>query len=233
MGLLKLEHVTKVFGTGEARTVAVRDVTVEIAPGERVVLSGPSGSGKTTLLNLMSGLETPTEGRVLFEGQDLARMDEDALAELRLCKMGFVFQAFNLIPVLSAKENAELVLLMLGVPEAERARRIRSLFEKLGIGGLEHRRPAQMSGGQQQRVAVVRALAHEPRVVFLDEPTANLDTENARTLMELLVRLNEEEGVTLVFSSHDPLVISYARRVIRLRDGEILEDETRMPLASS
>ncbi len=233
MSLLRLDRVTRVFGTGEARTVAVKDATLEIAPGERVVLSGPSGSGKTTLLNLMSGLEAPTEGRVLFEGQDLARMDEDALAELRLRKMGFVFQAFNLIPVLSAKENAELVLLMLGVSREERERRVRVLFEKLGIGGLENRRPAQMSGGQQQRVAVVRALAHRPRVVFLDEPTANLDTENARTLMELLVRLNEEEGVTLVFSSHDPLVISYARRVIHLRDGEILEDETRTPLASS
>lgn len=222
--LIELERVTKVFGTGEARTVAVREVTLTVARGERVVLSGPSGSGKTTLLNLMSGLETPTEGRVFFEGQDLTRMDEDALSELRLRKMGFVFQAFNLIPVLSAEENAELVLLMLGVPREERVRRIREWFAKLGIAGLEKRRPAQMSGGQQQRVAVVRALAHEPPVVFLDEPTANLDSDNARNLMELLARLNEEEGVTLIFSSHDPLVISSARRVVRLRDGRVLED---------
>lgn len=222
--LIRLENVTKVFGSGEARTVAVKEVTLEIGSGERVVLSGPSGSGKTTLLNLMSGLETPTKGRVFFEDQDLTRMDEDTLSELRLRRMGFVFQAFNLIPVLTAQENAELVLLMLGVDRAEREQRIRSYFEKLGIAGLEKRRPAEMSGGQQQRVAVVRALAHEPRVVFLDEPTANLDTDNARNLMDLLVRLNEEEGVTLIFSSHDPLVISYARRVIRLRDGRVLED---------
>ncbi len=226
---IQLMDVWKVFGEGPSRVEAVRGVSLTIHPGERVVFAGPSGSGKTTLLHLMSGLEAPTRGEVIVEGHRLTGMEEEAITLLRLRRMGFVFQAFNLIPVLSAWENAEIVLLMLGVNPEERARRLRHYFRLLGLSGLESRRPSRMSGGQQQRVAVIRAIAHRPAVVFLDEPTANLDSENAENLLRLLSRLNEEEGITLVFSSHDPLVMAYAHRVVYLRDGRVQRDERRVP----
>lgn len=214
MGQIKMMDVWKVFGEGPAQVAAVRGVSLTVEPGERIVVAGPSGSGKTTLLNLMSGLETPTRGEVLFEGQALSSLDEDALASLRLKRMGFVFQAFNLIPVLSAWENAEIVLMMLRRPPEERKRRLERYFQLFGLADLVSRRPFQMSGGQQQRVAVIRAIAHH-----------NLDTDNAKRLLDILDHLNQEEGITLIFSSHDPLVIQHAQRVIYLRDGGIQKEE--------
>ncbi len=227
MDLLRLKDVWKSFGTGEARVEALRGITLRIQRGEFVVLSGPSGSGKTTLLNVMSGLDRPDRGTVVFEGQPLHTLTEDQLSELRLRRVGFVFQAHNLIPVLTARENAELLLLLQGVPEAQRRARVDALFQLLGLEGLQNRKPSEMSGGQQQRVAVIRAIAHRPSILFLDEPTANLDTTTSRVLMDHLAELNLREKVTFVFSTHDPLVLEYAHRVLYIRDGQIQKDELR------
>ncbi len=227
MDLLRLQDVWKSYGSGEARVEALRGITLNIARGEFVVVSGPSGSGKTTLLNVMSGLDRPDRGSVVFEGNPLHELSEDALSALRLRRVGFVFQAHNLIPVLTARENAELLLLLQGIPEEKRRTRVDELFHLLGIDGLQDRKPSEMSGGQQQRVAVIRAIAHRPSVLFLDEPTANLDTATSRVLLDHLSALNRRENVTFIFSTHDPLVLEYAHRVLYMRDGKIQKDERR------
>jgi putative ABC transport system ATP-binding protein len=191
------------------------------------VLVGPSGSGKSTLLNMFGGLDTPTSGHVWVGGVEIGRLSKAALSRLRLESIGFVFQEFNLIPVLSAIENAEFVMLLQGVPSEERRTRAAALLTDLGLEGLEYRRPNELSGGQQQRVAVARALAAEPLILLPDEPTANLDSKAGAALMDLMRRLNETRGVTFVFSTHDPMVVERARRVIRLRDGRVEADERR------
>jgi putative ABC transport system ATP-binding protein len=208
-------------------TVPVRalfNVDFEVARGEFVSLAGPSGSGKSTLLNIIGGLDRPDEGEVEVDGVVLNDLSESALADLRLNKMGFVFQAYNLIPVLSALENVEFIMQLQGVASAERRQRSIALLEKLGLEGMAHRRPGEMSGGQQQRVAVARAIVTHPVLLLADEPSANLDSKTTEELLKLLQRLNEEEGVTIVTATHDPLVMSYAKRQVRLRDGEIIED---------
>ncbi|HEU4430620.1 MAG TPA: ABC transporter ATP-binding protein, partial [Myxococcota bacterium] len=187
---------------------------------------GPSGSGKTTLLNLFGALDAPTSGAVSLDGQDLARLSRSQLAALRLAKLGFVFQAFNLIPVLSARENVEFVMELQGSPAAERRARALAVLADVGLAELADKRPLEMSGGQQQRVAIARAIASSPRVVLADEPTANLDSVTAGKLIDLMERLNRERGVTFLFSTHDPRVIERARRVVRLRDGEVVADES-------
>ncbi|MEO0201543.1 MAG: ABC transporter ATP-binding protein, partial [candidate division WOR-3 bacterium] len=187
-------------------------------------LAGPSGSGKTTMLNVISGIEKPTEGRVLFEGKDIGKMDEDSLSDLRLKRIGFVFQTYNLIPVLTAFENVEIILALRGVKLEERKRRIGEIFEVLGLKGLENRFPKELSGGQQQRVAIARAIVGNPAVVLADEPTANLDSKNALNVMNLMLKLNEEFGTTFIFATHDPMIIELGKRIIRLRDGRIVED---------
>jgi putative ABC transport system ATP-binding protein len=207
---------------------ALRGVDVSILEGEFTALAGPSGSGKTTLLNLLSGLDRPTEGQVTIGGQDLTAMSRGEMAEFRLHNLGFIFQAYNLIPVLSAEENAEFTLLMQGVPDAERKERVRAEFAELGIGEeLLGRRPSQLSGGQQQRVAVARALVARPRLVLADEPTANLDSETGARLLDKMREMNERTGITFLFSTHDPMVMERARRLILLRDGRIESDEKR------
>lgn len=223
MSLIKLRKVFKVYQSGAQQVEAVRDVDLQIEPGEFAVLAGPSGSGKTTLLNLIGGLDQPSQGKVFVEKLDLGHCNAAQLAEFRLRRIGFIFQSFNLIPVLTAQENAEFVLMLQKVPVQQREQRINRLFEELGISGLEKRKPSELSGGQQQRVAVARAMASEPAVVLADEPTANLDSETATDLLHLMRQLNQEKGATFLFSSHDPQVIDCADRVILLKDGRIVE----------
>jgi putative ABC transport system ATP-binding protein len=225
--VVKLEQVTKVYQHDSVPVHALCGVYLEIHKGDFAVLVGPSGSGKTTLLNMIGGLDTPTAGRIWVAGTEIGGMSKSQRSALRLRRIGFVFQEFNLIPVLSALENVEFVMLLQGLPETERRSRAYALLTELGLKGLENRRPSELSGGQQQRVAVARAIATEPLVVLPDEPTANLDSKAGGALMDLMRRLNEEKGITFVFSTHDPMVVERARRVIRLRDGEIEADERR------
>lgn len=223
-----LTNLAKHYRVGGQEVHAVDHVSLTLAAGEFAALAGPSGSGKTTLLNLIGGLDRPDAGDVLIDGQSLAALSERALTDLRLRRIGFVFQSYNLVSVLSAFENVALTLQLQGVPPAEQARRVGPLLEALGLGGMAHRRPGTLSGGQQQRVAVARAVVGNPALVLADEPTANLDTDTARSLMDLMRRLNTERGITFLFSSHDPVVIESARRVIRLRDGRVQADEQRV-----
>jgi len=225
MSLIEMRDVTKIYPLGHQQVTAVDDLTLTIGQGEFTVLAGPSGSGKTTVLNLIGCLDQPSTGSIVVDGRDVGASSVKALADFRLRKIGFIFQSYNLIPVLTAEENAEFTLMLRGVAKEERRQRVRSLFAELGIAGLEGRRPNDLSGGQQQRVAVARAMAAEPAVILADEPTANLDSKSAEDLLDLMRRLNEEKGTTFVISSHDTLVISHARRVVRLRDGKLEADE--------
>jgi putative ABC transport system ATP-binding protein len=224
MAILEAQGVSKVYETRGVLTPALHDIDLTIEEGEFTALSGPSGSGKTTLLNLFGGLDTPTAGTVLLDGEALDELSAGELSDLRLHKLGFVFQAYNLIPVLTAAENVEFVMELQGVPAAERRERADSLLADVELEGLGGKRPLEMSGGQQQRVAVARAIASQPRVVLADEPTANLDSGTAGRLLELMERMNVERGVTFLFSTHDPLVISRARRNVRLHDGRVQSD---------
>jgi putative ABC transport system ATP-binding protein len=223
--VVRLDRVTRTYRQDGVTVHALNDVTLEIRRGEFAVLVGPSGSGKSTLLNLIGGLDSPTAGRIWVEGAEIGRLDRARLSRLRLTRIGFVFQEFNLIPVLSALENVEFVMLLQRVPEPERHARAMSLLRELGLEGLEQRRPSELSGGQQQRVAFARAIASRPAIVLPDEPTANLDSKAGAALMDMMRRLNEERHVTFVFSTHDPMVVARARRVIRLQDGRIESDE--------
>jgi putative ABC transport system ATP-binding protein len=225
---VRTDAVWKVFEHDGIAVEAVRDVTLEIQRGEFVVLAGPSGSGKTTLLNLLGGLTAPTSGAVWIDGQELTAMKERHRARLRLERVGFVFQAYNLLPVLTALENAEFTLLLRGVPTEERKRKVQELFQRIGIGGLEDRRPSKLSGGQQQRVAVARAVVGEPALVLADEPTANLDSASSIALLDVMSTLNEDLGTTFVFATHDQRLMERARRLIRLVDGAV-ESDTRRP----
>jgi putative ABC transport system ATP-binding protein len=222
-----MEGVEKVYADGAVPVHALRGVDFAVRRGEFTVIAGPSGSGKTTLLNLAGGLDVPTRGRVLLEGEDLARKGRRELAALRLRRIGFIFQAYNLIPVLSALENVEFTMMLRGVGADERRRRALALMEELGIAGLARKRPTQMSGGEQQRVAVARAVVNDPELVLADEPTANLDSTTAERLLDLMQRMNEERGITFLFASHDEKVIRRARRLVWLKDGRIASEETR------
>jgi putative ABC transport system ATP-binding protein len=224
---VRTEDLWKVFAHDGIRVEAVREVSMTIEPGEFVVLAGPSGSGKTTLLNLLGGLTRPTDGRVWIDGTDITELSERKLARLRLERLGFVFQAYNLLPVLTALENAEFTLLLRDVPPEERRERVEKLFERIGIAGLEDRRPGKLSGGQQQRVAVARAVVGEPALVLADEPTANLDTATSTALIDLMAELNRDLGTTFVFATHDTRLMDRARRVVRLVDGAIVDDDRR------
>ena len=219
---VRTERLTKIYRQDSIAVTALQDLDLEIAAGEFVALVGPSGSGKSTLLNLLGGLDHPTSGRLWVEDKELNTLTNRALAELRLRRIGFVFQEFNLIPVLSALENVEYVMLLQGVPDAERRARALAILSEVGLSGLEDRRPGELSGGQQQRVAVARAIVSEPALVLADEPTANLDSATGAALMDLMRQLNEEKGVTFVFSTHDAMVMERARRLVRLKDGQIV-----------
>ena len=221
------EGVWKIFEQEAEEVQAVRDVDLSVERGEFTALAGPSGSGKTTLLNLIGGLTRPTRGRVWVAGQNVSEMSNQQLAQLRLDQVGFVFQAYNLLPVLTAMENAEFPMLLQGVAGEERAARIGELFERTGMSGLEDRRPGKLSGGQQQRVAVVRAVASRPALVLADEPTANLDSAASDALLDVMLELNRDLGVTFVFATHDARVMERSRRLVRMVDGRIDSDEIR------
>jgi len=229
MSLIALRNITKIYSHDSQHVAALSELNLFIKAGEFAVLAGPSGSGKTTVLNIVGALDRPTEGAVAVDGTNFDDLSPRQLADFRLHRIGFIFQSYNLIPVLTAAENAEFTLLLQGVPAPERRARIDELFERLDIAALKERRPGELSGGQQQRVAVARAIAAKPAVVLADEPTANLDSHTAEELMHLMRELNEQDGITFLFSSHDPQVIAHARRVVRLRDGQ-LENDVRQPL---
>ena len=219
--------VHREYQQGEFIVKALQGVSLSIEPGEFTVLMGASGSGKTTLLNIIGGLDSPTSGSVQIDEQELASMAPNDLSDLRLHKLGFVFQAYNLIPVLSAFENTEFVPLMQGVGAVERKNRSMEMLKAVGLAGMENRLPSELSGGQQQRVAVARALAGNPMLILADEPTANLDSKTGKELIALMRSLNEEKGVTFIFATHDPKVMEAAKRIIHLEDGKIIEDERR------
>jgi putative ABC transport system ATP-binding protein len=216
--------VNKIFAQGELAVHALSNVDLEIVSGGFVCLSGPSGSGKTTLLNMIGGLDRPTDGEITVAGQRIDQMSMSDLADLRLRHIGFVFQAYNLIPVLSARENIEFVMQLQGVPAHERLDRAMAILSEVGLDGLENRRPGELSGGQQQRVAVARAIVSKPALILADEPTANLDSATADTLMQLMRELNSHIGTTFVISTHDKRVMRYAKRLIKLHDGKIIDD---------
>jgi putative ABC transport system ATP-binding protein len=225
--LVSVKGASKIYRQGAIEVAALTKVDLDIHKGDFAVLAGPSGSGKTTLLNLIGALDTATEGTIELEGKALSSLSGGKLAELRLWHFGFVFQAYNLIPVLSAYENAEYVLLLQGVAGPKRKKRVLDMLEAVGLKGMENRRPAELSGGQQQRVAIARAIVAEPALMLADEPTANLDSKTGADLTELMRDLNRDRGVTFVISAHDPKVIERADRVIELEDGRITKDRRR------
>ena len=228
MSIVACTDVSKIYQQGKLRVTALKGIDLAIERGGFVALAGPSGSGKTTLLNIIGGLDTPDTGNVNVDGNALETMSQAALAELRLHKVGFIFQAFNLIPVLSALENVEFGMLLQGVPVAKRRERAMTILTEVGLEEMVHRRPAELSGGQQQRVAVARAIVTDPSIVLADEPTANLDSQTGRGLLELMRRMNADKRVTFIFSTHDQTVMEYARRLVLLRDGAVISDQTRV-----
>jgi len=225
MAICSVSNVTKTYGSGATQVHAIQGIDIQIEPGEFTAFVGPSGSGKTTLLNQIGCLDQPSEGSVTIKGQETSGLGDGALAKLRSAHIGFIFQSFNLIPVLTAIENVELaVQLAGGTGGLEKAR---ALLAEVGLEGLEDRRPNQLSGGQQQRVAIARALVKEPSIVIADEPTANLDSTSGEQVLALMRELNEKRGLTFLFSTHDPMVVKYARRVVKLKDGEVSSDEQK------
>ncbi len=222
--VLEARALKKTYLSGEVQTPALRGVDLSLGRGEFVSVVGPSGCGKTTLLNLLGGLDRPTGGRITLAGTRLDLASEKELSKIRLNNIGFVFQAYNLFPVLSAVENVEYVLMLRNVPAAERRRKALELLDAVGLSGMAERRPARLSGGEQQRVAVARAISTNPRLVLADEPTANLDSGSAGQLLEMMEELNRQRGITFLFSTHDPRVVERAHRVVRLRDGLVVDD---------
>ena len=227
--IITVENVSRLYLQGKVEVAALRSLSLQVSSGEFTAICGPSGSGKTTLLNLIGALDHPTSGRVIIEGQDLTSMNRQELSILRRDRIGFVFQSYNLIPVLTAYENAELVLSVQGVSLRERKEKVMTLLKAVGLEGLEDRRPSELSGGQQQRVAIARALASDPAVILADEPTANVDSETAVLLLDLMQELNQSHQATFVFSTHDPRVMESARRLVHMVDGQIESDELKQP----
>ena len=227
MKIVECINVKKSYRQGEIEVHALRDVSLAIEKGEFTAVAGPSGSGKTTLLNLVGGLDASDAGSIVVDGNAFDRMSQSRLANLRLHKIGFVFQAYNLIPVLSAAENVEFVMLLQGVNARERQQRAKAILDDVGLSDKYDRRPAELSGGQQQRVAVARAIVSNPSIVLADEPTANLDSETGNGLLKMMKKMNEEKKVTFIFSTHDKMVMDYARRLVLLRDGRLADDRVK------
>jgi putative ABC transport system ATP-binding protein len=227
MNIVECTDVKKTYRQDKLEVRALNGVTISIKTGSFVALAGPSGSGKTTMLNIIGGLDTADSGRVIVDGNVLEEMTQSDLANLRLHNVGFVFQAYNLIPVLSALENVEFVMLLQGIPADERRERAAAILDDVGLEDMYHRRPAELSGGQQQRVAVARAIVSSPSIVLADEPTANLDSKTGKGLLEMMKQMNEKRNATFVFSTHDKMVMDYARRLILIRDGLIADDQIK------
>ncbi len=224
MPIVECKDIRKTYQQGDIEVHALRGVDLSVDKGGFIALAGPSGSGKTTLLNIIGGLDVCDEGSVLLDGDRVDELPASKLADMRLHKIGFIFQAYNLIPVLSAEENVEYVMLLQGVPADERRKRARSILDDVGLEDKYSRRPHELSGGQQQRVAVARAIVSNPSIVLADEPTANLDSETGKGLLEMMREMNEHKGVTFIFSTHDRMVMEHARRLVRLRDGQVVDD---------
>jgi putative ABC transport system ATP-binding protein len=227
MNIVECTNVRKTYHQGQIEVHALKDVSLSIQKGEFLAVAGPSGSGKTTLLNLIGGLDLSDSGSIVVDGQAFDQMSQSQLAKLRLHQVGFVFQSYNLIPVLSAAENVEFVMLLQGVPADERRSKAKAILDEVGLQGKYARRPAELSGGQQQRVAVARAIVSDPSIVLADEPTANLDSKTGNGLLEMMKRMNAEKNVTFIFSTHDKMVMEYARRLVLLQDGRLADDRVK------
>ncbi|MDW6004325.1 ABC transporter ATP-binding protein [Vibrio mangrovi] len=231
--IVSCRSVTKTYQVGNVEVAALNGVDLDIMSGDFATLSGPSGSGKTTLLNMIGGLDSLTSGYVTIDSQPLNDLSKAQLTDIRLHKIGFIFQAYNLIPVFTAAENVEFILQLLGIPAAERHERVYQALKEVGLEGMEKRRPSYLSGGQQQRVAVARALVSRPAIVLADEPTANLDSKTAESLITLMARLNEESGTTFLISTHDARLVAHSRRQIQMTDGQITGDEYQVDHAQA
>jgi putative ABC transport system ATP-binding protein len=227
MKIVECVNVNKTYKQGQVTVQALKDLSLQIDKGEFLAVAGPSGSGKTTLLNMIGGLDEIDSGSICVDGKTLEVMSQAQLADLRLHKIGFVFQAYNLIPVLSAIENVEYVMLLQGLPAGERREKARAVLDDVGLKGKYNRRPAELSGGQQQRVAVARAIVSSPAIVLADEPTANLDSKTGQGLLEMMQAMNTEKRITFIFSTHDRMVMEYARRLVKLKDGRLVDDEVK------
>lgn len=227
MRMVECIEVNKTYQQGQVNVRALKDVSLSIVTGEFVAIAGPSGSGKTTLLNLIGGLDSVDSGTIVVDGHRFDQMSQSQLADLRLNKVGFVFQAYNLIPVLSAAENVEFVMLLQGLPAKQRRQRAKAILDDVGLEGKYDRRPAELSGGQQQRVAVARAIVSNPSIVLADEPTANLDSKTGKGLLQIMKKMNAEKKITFIFSTHDKMVMDYARRLILVRDGCLADDRVK------
>ena len=227
MNVLEINHVNKVYNTTHIEVHAVNDVSINFEEGEFAAIVGPSGSGKTTLLNMIGGLDTPSDGDILISNTKLSELKSSALIDFRMRNIGFVFQSYNLIPVLTAKENIEFIMTLQKWSKKDRDKRTFELLKAIGLEDRANSRPSQLSGGQQQRVAVARALASKPKFVLADEPTANLDSKSTERLLDIMEELNKKENITFIFSTHDQRVVNKARRVITLEDGKVVKDETK------
>ncbi len=225
--LIVTKQITKVYSDNGIPVNAVNGIDLKIQSGEFTAIVGPSGSGKTTLLNIISGLDSPTEGKVWLSGELLSEMSGTELSDFRRDHIGFIFQAYNLIPVLTVEENIEYIMLLQGISKKERHKRVAEILRDVGLESFENRRPTQLSGGQQQRVAVARAMVSKPSLILADEPTANLDSKTGTALLDMMRELNQKTGMTFIFSTHDDLVINKARRLVTLQDGEVVSDEGR------
>ena len=227
MKILQLKNVNKIYNSSQVKVHAVNDVSLDFEEAEFAAIVGPSGSGKTTLLNLIGGLDMPSSGEIIIDDTDLSKLKASKLIDFRLRNIGFVFQSYNLIPVLTAKENVEFIMTLQKWPQEKRDERTHELLRAVGLDDRAGSRPSKLSGGQQQRIAVARALASRPKFILADEPTANLDSKSATNLLEIMEKLNRESKITFIFSTHDPRVVKMARRVITLEDGKVVEDEVR------
>ena len=225
--VIELKGISKTYKTGEIEVNAVKNISFSVKKGEFSAIAGPSGSGKTTLLNMMSGLESATQGEVILAGKSIATMSSSALSDFRREHIGFIFQSYNLIPVLSVQENIEYIMLLQGISKDERRHRVAKILTEVGLAGTEKRFPPQLSGGQQQRVAVARAIVSHPDIILADEPTANLDSHAGSDLLNMMKKLNENRGVTFLFSTHDSMIMERAKRLITLHDGEVNSDITK------
>jgi len=227
MNIIEIKDLVKIYDSSEIEVTAVNHINLNFEKGEFSAVVGPSGSGKTTFLNLLGGLDRPTAGHIMIDGIDLWSLKSRQITDFRLHNIGFVFQSYNLLPVLTAKENVEFIMHLQGWPKAEREKRARELLKAVGLGDRINSRPNKLSGGQQQRVAVARALASKPKFILADEPTANLDSHSTENLLDIMEKLNREEGITFIFSTHDARVVKKAHRVITLEDGKVLSDEKK------
>lgn len=227
MKVIDVKNVTKIYNDSEVKVHAVNGISLSFEEGEFAAIVGPSGSGKTTLLNMLGGLDKPTSGEIVVDHTNIRELKSSRLIDFRLQNIGFVFQAYNLIPVLTARENVEFIMHLQGRPKNEREKRVKELLEAVGLGDRMDSRPAKLSGGQQQRVAVARALASKPKFILADEPTANLDSKSTENLLDIMEKLNDEENITFIFSTHDARVVKKARRVITIEDGKVVSDEIR------